>query len=1111
MPRTPSSTPTAPSATRPVNGRRAAGRSPSGLTATEPLAVAVRLAVAVGLAVVLAAAVAPAAAADPGVDNVTVSPASADAGASETHQITVSISDVGDNATVTATLPEAFAGGSDGEVSGVSDAGADGGSVESVGYEDGNATATVDAADGVDRIDVTLTVDLRHPTVARSHEVSVAVEDGSGTATGSGSFETTESAIYRVGGADRDTVFGGQTVTVTGLTPDRRYELRRDDGNGGEAVLAETADDAGSFAFETPRDEMPTGAVYYLDVEAPEDGFELLAHDPEASFGDESVDDAGDGSTTTFSVDSTLRTDTHPVEVSAGGALDAEELYRVFTGGESADGAVRLSDPSEADDADLDPAPSGFAVAMYGSGVDGHDSTVVLLNGGESSGTVDFEGATTTTYDFEVEAIDTGATASASVSVSEAQLDGSFGQTTYSSPAGDLVDISVNLGAADEGYVLIGGGRLSDSGAPAGYFDVLHVAGDATVTVNTRLVGSDAPTDAVYDSDTAVTSYAHEYGASTPARETEAFSDLRFEDASGREIADSLAGFRGEAGTGTLPGPLVPQRYRLTVGAGDAIVLRDDGVVEPSRAFARSHLVLTRPAFREEIDMFTAPGGSAVEAEAIGALREVGLERAAVTKGDRLVLGFEATGMWGALTHLSDRETAYGGESEAAVLEKLLAEEEGVSLTVRQTNPGRNERRSELDLGDASTGDAYVTYREPEDLDELGDGPTAGGLFLVVDTRDGTGFTEDVEPGDEFAVEFAFEGVEGDRYRYADSGPGAPGPFAAESAADDDVAEQFPYWTREEGGVSVTRTFTIQAETWEYDDVTEADELLVRPEAEASITGNTTMLPAAEMTAEFISDAGPEPRVSADEVEIDEGGNFSVAADFSGLDPGSRVTLELYEGGELYDSRSVVVVEDPDDPFSLGVERAPNLTVTRGETLANLSVAVRNDGAIEGRAPLSIAVDDGGLTASRTVSVDPGERENVTFSRATVDLEPGEYVYTAAIDGDTASGTLTVDPGPDAVAGGTSEPDGNETDEATDEGSETTGDGDGGEGDDGESDGGEGDDGESESADAEGSDDGDDEAPDDDPATLLPFGIGTRETFGGTVLVGATYLLGHWV
>ena len=36
-------------------------------------------------------------------------------------------------------------------------------------------------------------------------------------------------------------------------------------------------------------------------------------------------------------------------------------------------------------------------------------------------------------------------------------------------------------------------------------------------------------------------------------------------------------------------------------------------------------------------------------------------------------------------------------------------------------------------------------------------------------------------------------------------------------------------------------------------------------------------------------------------------------------------------------------------------------------------------------------------------------------------------------------------------------------------------------------------------------------APDDAPATFLPFGIGTRETFGGTVLVGATSLLGHWV
>lgn len=35
---------------------------------------------------------------------------------------------------------------------------------------------------------------------------------------------------------------------------------------------------------------------------------------------------------------------------------------------------------------------------------------------------------------------------------------------------------------------------------------------------------------------------------------------------------------------------------------------------------------------------------------------------------------------------------------------------------------------------------------------------------------------------------------------------------------------------------------------------------------------------------------------------------------------------------------------------------------------------------------------------------------------------------------------------------------------------------------------------------------------DQDEDTTTPFfGIGTRETFGGTVLIGSTYLLGHWV
>ena len=1082
-----------------VSGRRFVAIGISGRRFDRVTAASV--AVVIATLVVLGGMVAPVAATGVSVDEVSVTPETGDAGETETHQFAVSASGLGDEATVTLTLPDELAGASDGAVVGGGDVEINGGTVEGEPELSGGEIAVEFAVDdGVGEAAVSVDVEVAHPTVATDHDVAVTVEsDGeSANSTEKTAFETTRSVSYLVDGAEQSPVALGQPVTAVGLEPSTDYNLRVTTGDDSEFVDGVTAGEDGNLTIDTGEAD-ETGNLFLSEPGEQEpigDGFEVVAHEIDAGFGVETVDDAGDGSTTEFTVGSNVGDAQFPADVSVTNGLTAEELFRVFTGGESPDGVPRDAHPDDVDDATTTVGPSGFEVAMYDSSVEDADSRIALLGGGGDGGTVDFEDRQTTAYDFEIRALDTGATADASVTVTEAELDGSFGREEYRSPAGDLVEISVNLGAADSGYVLVGGDRLSDPDVPTGYFDVLYVDGDATITVNTRLVGTNVSTDAAYESDATVVSYAHEYGASTPAAETDTFAELTFEDAAGEAIADDLASFRGAAGTGSLPGPLVPQRYRLTVGAGDTIILRDDGVVEPDRAFDRSHLILTEPELREEIELFTTLGGSASGAASIEDLRDAGLERDAVTKGDRLVFGFEATGIWGALTHLSDRETVFGGESGAAPLNDLLAVEEGVTLTVRQTNPGRNERRTELDLGSASTGDAYLFYEGAETFDDLGDGPTAGTIYLVLDTRDGTGFTDDISPGDEFEVEFGFEGSEGDRYRYADVGGEQPAPFAAKSAFDDRIDEQFPYWGVDDGGVSVTRTVTIQERTLEYDRITDAGELLVRPTAEASITGQTTLLPATALTAEFVSDAGPTPSVETNAVDIDEDGNFSVGADFSGIEPGSRVNVELYDAGELYDSRSIVVVEDPDDPFTLAVDQTTtNLTVTRGETLRNLTVTVRNDGAIEGRAPLTIDVGDGALVDSRTVRVRADRERNVSFSRMTADIDPGEYEYVAEIDGDTETGTLVVEPDPDASDAdeAADEPNAEEadsTDESDDEGDAADG-----------------------GAGAENETDGDDEREPEETTspTLLPFGIGTRETVGGTVLVGATYLLGHWV
>jgi len=131
-------------------------------------------------------------------------------------------------------------------------------------------------------------------------------------------------------------------------------------------------------------------------------------------------------------------------------------------------------------------------------------------------------------------------------------------------------------------------------------------------------------------------------------------------------IAKSLAELSGAAGATGASGPHAPapQRYRLAVTNGTFIV-RTPGAVDPVKVAAESDLVLESPTFHDDVEVFTTADSDVItdgegETESLGALRENGLDRTAVTKGDRVVLGFESTGIWGALSYFAERSSDRG-------------------------------------------------------------------------------------------------------------------------------------------------------------------------------------------------------------------------------------------------------------------------------------------------------------------------------------------------------------------------------------------------------------------------------------------------------------------
>ena len=715
-------------------------------------------------------------------------------------------------------------------------------------------------------------------------------------------------------------------------------------------------------------------------------------------------------------------------------------------------------------------------LSLFGGAVAGPAAAAVADDDGAAAG------GEATAGDGVTPALESGASEAVSREIS-----GGFSRDMFTGTAGDPVEIRhvADASGDDTAYMLVGGNRLTDSGGTVGFVDVLKVTGSSTV-INTRLIGT---------------------GVSNVDSCAKVECNLTFKNDNGQVIAENLSELQRErpiaTGAGGLVRPIAPERYRLAITNG-TFIARDNGAIDPVKVAAESDLVLRSPTFHDDIEVFTTADADVIadgeedDTETLADLRTYGTDRTAVTKGDRVVLGFESTGIWGALWYLSGSETPLekGTTLNNSVLMQLLEEGEGVSLEIRQTNPGRNEQATTLDLANADADDVTIFLAEGTELErgDVDQGPSR--FYLAIDTSDGGPFTDDLEPGDEYVVEFALKGTEGEQYTFS-------------AAGDDQSPEQYPYHGIDDGRVSAEATFSIKERFLRYDHVTDDRTILVEA-GNGTITGTTSILPSAELSATVVRDTDDAPNRTESELTV-ANESFSVDSGLAGAAPGTRASYRLYRGQSLQDSRPVLVVENATSPAKLWFRNettTTNLTVTRGESLANLSAAIQNVGQLENREQLTLDVDDGEIVEERYVTVGPQRTKNETFAETAVDLEPGEYEYTLAIDGDSVNGTLNVRADPavtrldesgssgesdssgDASTdeGGESDADtGEETGEAADDGGEGTGATSGAPGDGGET-------------------------PDEEgPATFLPFGIGTRETFGGTVLVGATYLLGHWV
>jgi hypothetical protein len=1015
---------------------------------------------------VVIAGTAPVAAAGPtfGGDDLTVTNNETWIDIEEDHTITVEATDVdtsGEAATVTVDL----SGWNDDAIKSQPSVTVPTSGVDVVGSVDTSGTTTTfdvndTTATEID-FEAEIDVTLKHPTTSSldgaSYEIDATVADANGTATATAPV-TLSRLSYRVDGTERfppatEFVFLNQTVTVANLEPGRSYTLFEFDPEDGTTDPVKSINPGGTTTATIDTDDSAIGTGWYVvsdgtDVAiVEENAFQVRRHQLTASQASAEVDATGDGAETSVTIGSSLRTTAFDVNVTSP-ELDAEELFELFDGENSAD-VERVA---------------------------GSDSKIVLrdVTPGDSI-PMTFAPFSAATYEFEFDAADTGARDTSSVTVVEREADAEFGSDVFRAQTGDIVEVSVSTQDTDDVYVMIGGDRTTGENMLTNYFDILHVSGGATIRINTRLLGTNVPSEEVYEADGSVTSYMQE--PNDPV-----FDDVTFEG-----NANTLEEFRAQIGVGDLPRPIQPDRYRLVAGLDGSVVVRDDGIPDFERPLARSNIHLTQSDGFGNVTTYIAPRASANDVDSpenLGELTGELTERRTVAKGDRIVFEIEARGLTGLVTWLQERLEPNGDGIDPPMLSTLLSFPDGFRIGATQTNPGMNEPVTTLDIDGAADGEIYAV---PEPIAEEGNSQYLDRYYLVLDTRNTGPFDHEPNPGDEYRFRFGYNSTgETDWFDTVDHDAVDP----------NGASPHFPYAPADAENRTETRTVTIEEPTVEYDRTDVQDRPIVRSSEDGTISGVTNLAPGTDVTIQLIADDRTEPtRITIEDVDIGSDGVFEVTHDLSVLDPGESLEVEFYVYQELLDKRSGVVVGEDDDIVSYQItEHTENATARAGGSLEDVSATIENRGEISDRQFAELAVGDQ-VVGERAVKLAPEQRTTIDFGESTADLEPGEYTFRITTSEDEATGQLVIE-GNESAADADN---GTDADSGSDSGADSG----------------------SDSAETDDADDADEQSDDseEDPLEPLdeligmvpPVPIGARHAVGGAAIVGAAHVLGFWV
>lgn len=631
------------------------------------------------------------------------------------------------------------------------------------------------------------------------------------------------------------------------------------------------------------------------------------------------------------------------------------------------------------------------------------NNTLTADNNGEN--TADISGTDVIDGTYSIEMTSLGKTVTDSIEVSgvvNPEKPDKIQEEEIRTPAGDFVNIET-----DGSYMIIGGDN--EQGNTKQYFDILSVGG-GTATLNTRLIGTNT-TGIEADAYDGVTSYEQSIGAdSEPKGE---FSDIRFENENGNKIADTLAEFRNKIGIDSRKAPLQADRYRIVAGESGRIMLRDDGVPDFRKPVSRSNLVLTTNQEIGDIKTYVLPPGDIDEG--VDNLIDKGVESNKFARGERVVVEVPAIGIWGSVLDSPDEEL------KKEDISKLLDRHEGVNIEFdTEEYGGPNHGSSELKFEDVSDSDIRVIKDGSSDLwdetEKLGDSPIIGGMYIVIDTRGSDPFTNQPEDGDVLEFKMEYQSPEGESYRFKDYSQESgelPNPFSPANDPTNNNIEHYPYFGDQQTTISSSTEIKFREPSISYDRKLQNGDLLVGT-GSSDIIGSTTMAPGSRFTIQFIDKSPPNQElVKIKNVVVGDSRNFETTGDFSTINPGEEVRVELYSQdriteNRIVDTRDAKVVQNLENPARYNIDlQNKNVTVQQRYSLEDINATISNDGNLKGSKTAEIYIDDK-LVYEENIILDPNEEKSIDLSNKFVTLPAGEYDFTVSTEFDESTGKLNV-------------------------------------------------------------------------------------------------------